>query len=172
MCPVEVPDYASEHNAKRALHMNTHALTFDADLAADAQAYADGCPTGHGTAASRDYQGENLYWAGASWDGTGVAAGPVVSYENAINSWYGEIADYLWPAASGATKTNGGVIGHFTQVVWRSTTKVGCGANSKCSNMFGDGWANNVVVCRYDPAGNLEGSFFDMVGNLISSVAK
>lgn len=41
--------------------------------------------------------------------------------------------------------------GHWTQVVWKSTTAVGCGA-ARCS--FG-----SFVVCRYSPPGNVMGQF-------------
>jgi len=44
--------------------------------------------------------------------------------------------------------------GHFTQVVWRNTTSVGCGRKA-CNEL------NNTpgfyVVCEYWPAGNVEG---------------
>lgn len=36
--------------------------------------------------------------------------------------------------------------GHFTQLVWRNTTSVGCGR----TNCQGQGW---LVVCEYNPAG-------------------
>lgn len=39
--------------------------------------------------------------------------------------------------------------GHFSQLVWKSTTKLGC-AWAHCS--FGD-----YVACEYDPAGNVDG---------------
>lgn len=37
--------------------------------------------------------------------------------------------------------------GHFTQEVWKSTTKVGCAVQS-CSNLGGF-----FAVCNYNPAG-------------------
>jgi hypothetical protein len=38
--------------------------------------------------------------------------------------------------------------GHFTQVVWRATTHVGCGTAS-CTGLV-------LWVCNYDPPGNVE----------------
>ena len=141
------PEYVADHNSFRDLHENTHQLAYNASLAADAQAYADSCATGHPDANTpAQFQlngnGENIYWAGTSQG----AMGPDVEWEGAISSWYSEIKDYLWPATYGAPRKKG-VIGHFTQVVWKATTQVGCGINRNCNNMW-SGWYNTVVICR------------------------
>jgi hypothetical protein len=41
--------------------------------------------------------------------------------------------------------------GHFTQVVWRQTTQLGCGV-STCRGM-------DIWVCEYDPPGNVQGHY-------------
>ena len=53
------------------------------------------------------------------------------------------------------------------QVVWSDTKKIGCGGYSGCTNKFGSGWNNNVIVCRYDPPGNWQGKYFKKVGKLL-----
>lgn len=50
--------------------------------------------------------------------------------------------------------------GHFTQVVWKTSSKLGC-AYSKCD--FG-----TYVVCKYGPPGNWRGQYKDKVGRLIN----
>ncbi len=40
-------------------------------------------------------------------------------------------------------------VGHFTQMIWRNTTKVGCAIASSHSD--------DILVCRYSPPGNREG---------------
>jgi uncharacterized protein YkwD len=162
----QAPSYVDAHNAKRVLHCDTPSLVWSAQLEAEAQAYADTCPTGHASFSDRDSAGENLYYKGYM----GAYFSPSVSdsYTEAVQSWYDEISSYDF--ATGASK-DGGVIGHFTQVVWKETTEVGCGVKLDCSNMFGGGWTNSAVVCRYKPAGNWVGEFTKNVGPLASSGA-
>jgi hypothetical protein len=40
-------------------------------------------------------------------------------------------------------------VGHYTQVIWRTTTHVGCGVAT--------GNGNVVMVGRYSPPGNVDG---------------
>ena len=58
---------------------------------------------------------------------------------------YDEIKDYNW----GTRKSNGGVIGHFTQLVWKDVKKVGVGMSRLRGRKGG-----LFVVARYDMAGN------------------
>jgi hypothetical protein len=41
--------------------------------------------------------------------------------------------------------------GHFTQIIWKSTTKVGC---ARCGGK-GSKWYETYVVCDYMPPGNI-----------------
>ena len=60
----------------------------------------------------------------------------------ATKQWYDEIKDYNFSKSKSSGKT-----GHFTQVVWKSTTKLGCAA--------GVGKGKSFVVCHYcDTPGN------------------
>ncbi len=43
--------------------------------------------------------------------------------------------------------------GHFTQIVWKSTKKVGC---ARCGGK-GSKWYETYVVCDYSPSGNIVG---------------
>ena len=175
-CVHQDPAYIGMHNAKRHLHKNTPDVIFDEDLAREAQAYAELCPTGHnqhGVDLQAIGQGENLHW---SW--TSAAHGPEVHYQTAINDWYEEIKDYKWPTDYGDFHTDGETVGHFTQLVWQNTFKVGCGSYTRqvdasdppedvageegCSNLVtGRGGRSNAIVCRYTNAGNFKNNYAD-----------
>jgi len=124
------------HNRVRANHCAAP-LAWSPALAAEATAWARSlaqrnCAFEH----SSTPHGENL--AG----GTASALGP----DEVVAMWADEVAayDFAQPGFGMAT-------GHFTQVVWKGTTHVGCGA-AMCNGM--SRW-----VCNYDPAGNVEGDF-------------
>ena len=60
---------------------------------------------------------------------------------------YNELNDYSY----GTTKTtNGKAIGHFTQVVWKASVRIGVGLASVNSG----GFTNTYIVARYAPQGN------------------
>lgn len=72
----------------------------------------------------------------------------------AIDAWANEEKKYDYQSAQFSEAT-----GHFTQLVWEGTTKVGCGA-VKCNTDSAKGW---FFVCEYDPPGNVVGAFRENV---------
>ena len=139
------------HNAKRAKHC-VPALQWDQTLADAALAWAKKCTNTHESQdaanavnANPGQWGENLMNFNPSGSSTDA---------NALqNSWYCEIQwyDFNNPKWAGGKK-NGcdpPVNGHFTQLVWKSTTRVGC-AKQQCPKLGGDYW-----VCKYAPPGNM-----------------
>ena len=55
--------------------------------------------------------------------------------------------------------------GHYTQVVWADTYKVGCGFTAyKASN----GWYDKYYVCNYGPTGNRRGGSMYKTGSACS----
>ena len=135
------PSMLNEHNVKRALHVNTPDLTWSNTLAAYAQAYADNYDCSGVLTHSGGQYGENL---ALGYGTTG-----------AVDGWYDEISDYDYsnPGFSEAA-------GHFTQVVWASSSQVGCGIKS-CGDVWGD-----YVICSYEEAGNVIGEFSENVLSL------
>ena len=74
--------------------------------------------------------------------GENLAAGKDMDAERAVRMWAGEFDNYRYsPNYEFETRS-----GHYSQIVWRKTTNIGCG-RATCGS-------NSVVVCRYSPAGN------------------
>ncbi|KAL5228512.1 hypothetical protein ABZP36_016777 [Zizania latifolia] len=133
-------DYVDLHNAARAA-VGVGPVTWDSSVQAFAENYArqrmGDCRLIHST--NRNNLGENLFWgsAGKSW----TAA-------DAVQSWVGEKNDYNYATNS---CSQGKVCGHYTQVVWRASTRIGC-ARVVCNNNLGV-----FITCNYKPAGNIIG---------------
>lgn len=121
-------------------------LVLDDDLNAQALAYAEElAETGsfeHSTPGSRPNQGENL------WAGTQGA----FSYATMAAGWVDEKQYYIharFPFVSNTGQWQD--VGHYTQIIWRDTTRLGCG--------IATGSGRDYLVCRYSPPGNVSGQF-------------
>lgn len=82
--------------------------------------------------------GENIFW-GSSFR--------FFSPVKASESWYSEIKDYKNQVLN---ERNWYAAGHYTQMVWKTTTSVGMG-KAVCPNDA------IIIVANYDPAGNVMG---------------
>eukprot|EP00756_Hemistasia_phaeocysticola_P015249 Hpha_TRINITY_DN15395_c0_g6::TRINITY_DN15395_c0_g6_i1::g.89760::m.89760 len=60
-------------------------------------------------------------------------------------AWY--LEEYDWDYASSKTKAGGGATGHFTQVVWKGTTHIGC-KMWQCDYQYGK---KVMMACQYGP---------------------
>jgi hypothetical protein len=131
------------HNQARSA-AGVRPVYWDASLAAAADIWAAQLARtgrwGHSPAAVRPGQGENL------WMGTRGA----FSIEQMVGSWAGENR-WFRPGVFPKVSRSGDweQVGHYTQMVWRGTTRVGCAIRSSARNDY--------LVCRYSPAGNVIG---------------
>jgi uncharacterized protein YkwD len=126
----DMPAMLDAHNAVRARHC-VPPMSWSPMLAANAQQWANRCVFNHDR---NNPYGENLAW------GTNLLG------REAFGLWYEEIGQYNYNAPGFAPAT-----GHFTQVIWRDSQQLGCGA-ARCSGEI-------YWVCRYAPAGNVEGGY-------------
>ncbi|PSN75663.1 PR-1-like protein [Corynespora cassiicola Philippines] len=123
------------HNDARA-EVGTADLVWDAALTSDAQAYADTlASSGTLEHSGISDQGENLY----------QGYGDETPLTNAVKSFLDEKSSYGGEAIS---SSNYMTFGHYTQCVWKSTTKVGM-----ASATGGNGAV--FVVARYQEPGNM-----------------
>jgi uncharacterized protein YkwD len=142
--PADQKGITEAHNAARAAVQPTASpaippLTWSPDLAAVAKAYAEKCVFEH----SQGQYGENLY---ATTGGGNPQA--------VVDAWVSEAKDYDYATD---TCASGAMCGHYTQVVWRDSERVGCGmAFCDTGSPWGSGsWEH--WVCEYDPPGNWVG---------------
>jgi len=136
---------ALEIHNKARLDVGVNALQWSDDLAADAALWAKNMARKnrmyHSENDQRNGQGENLYMTTATdTESSGRAA---------AQAWYEEIKDYTYsPIGSG--QNNFGAIGHYTQMIWKTSTHVGMALAVSESGA-------TYVVARYSPPGNFVG---------------
>lgn len=155
---------ASHNDVRAAVNTSTAlpALSWSPAIAEVAQRYADKLAARcafvleHSAPEQRLGYGENL----AAFADKRLAAGLPGSARETVELWASELACYTYgPFASGVnercTAACGmyGGCGHYTQLVWRGTRKVGCGV-AQCQ---ADGELRSFWVCHYDPTGNVLG---------------
>jgi pathogenesis-related protein 1 len=116
------------HNRIRA-SVGLAPLRWDCGIATTAQAWAAKAVAGH-----NEYTpyGENIF----------VAMDGAEKVSTATDRWDSEKAD--WTNKPG-TCAPGKTCTHYTQMVWRSATKIGCGVNRSGP----DKW-KTILVCNYD----------------------
>ncbi len=131
------------HNAERA-QVGSPPLTWDPALAAGAAPWAQYlASTGqfvHSDRKSRPGIKENL-WKGPRG---------VHDVGSMVHLWVSE-KQYFVPGIFPANSRTGNWldVSHYTQLIWPTTQRVGCALSS--------GRGSDFLVCRYSPAGNIDG---------------
>ncbi len=133
------------HNRERAA-IGVPPLRWNPALAADAAKWARHLvQVGHlvhyeEVSDDWDAQGENL------WAGTKGYYGP----ESMVGLWVDEKQNYK-PGPFPANSRTGNLedVGHYTQLIWRSTHQIGCAV--------AHGAEDDFLVCRYAEGGNVVG---------------
>ncbi|MCK9226518.1 MAG: CAP domain-containing protein [Syntrophorhabdaceae bacterium] len=138
----EVRHLLSTHNAARA-EVGASPLVWSDSLALYAQEWADHLASTtirleHRPHSGRWKQkhGENLFMGTAGYYGVADA---VAAWENEKYAYHGQAIDM----------SNFYAFGHYTQLIWKNTKSLGCARAENGGNM--------IVVCNYDPAGNIVG---------------
>ncbi|CAL9706366.1 unnamed protein product [Knipowitschia caucasica] len=113
-------------------------MSWDDEAMTTAQAWVDKCKRRHGPPSSRLYNGtkyelgENLFFSSSA-----------KSWRSVITAWHNEVEHFTYPNISAKGKATG----HYTQVIWNSSYKVGCGM-TKCPGNI------HFYGCQYYRAGN------------------
>ena len=137
------------HNHWRSA-VNVPELHWSSKLADMAQRHADtlknakACQPIHSQASN---VGENVFWASPMQYSDGFSEIQQLTPAQIVDDWASEKKDFHYFSNSCAM---GKQCGHYTQIVWKSTTEVGCG-KAYCPDN------SQVWVCNYAPAGNYVG---------------
>jgi uncharacterized protein YkwD len=135
--PNSTAELLAAHNAYRA-NLGLPPLRWSDQLAATAQQWAEHlAEIGQ---LEHSGPGQNLV----------MAASGTQSLTQLVDLWGSEQADFTngdFPDIS--TTGNWTDAGHYSQMVWKATTEVGCGV--------ADDYGLEVLVCDYDPPGNVMG---------------
>jgi uncharacterized protein YkwD len=117
-------------------------LEWSKELAANAKSWAEHLAEINAIdhSESNGEYGENI------WSGTKG----YFSWEDMVNTW-GKEKQYFIPnrAIPNACQGSWQQCGHYTQLIWQETKKVGCGLASNSQREF--------LVCQYNPPGNVQG---------------
>ncbi|XWV25063.1 putative peptidase inhibitor 15-like isoform X2 [Tupanvirus deep ocean] len=144
----QAQQFVSAHNNYRnntdPRATNMQPIQWANDLATSASNWAAQCKWEHSRTPN---VGENLYASSIRTSNTNT-----YNPTDAVNSWGNEKLNYNYDTNSCAP---GEVCGHYTQVVWADSNKVGC-AVQDCPSISGIPWSNGgtMVVCQYSPPGN------------------
>uniref|UniRef100_A0A3P8UW95 Cysteine-rich venom protein-like n=1 Tax=Cynoglossus semilaevis TaxID=244447 RepID=A0A3P8UW95_CYNSE len=110
-------------------------MSYSKEVGHSAQSWVNRCLLKHGPVMSRminGYQmGENLFYSSY-----------YLSWTDVIKAWHSEVEHYKFPIGS----INGQPTGHYTQMVWKGSYKIGCGVKL-CGEVF-------LYGCQYYRAGN------------------
>ncbi len=142
----DVQQFLDHHNQARR-ELNIESLTWNEELAAYAQEWADYLANKKKCRLIHRYQlkknepgyGENIYWGSSAQYFTPLDAS--ISWYNEKDKFNGK--KITW---EGLPKT-----GHYTQMIWSSTREIGAGKAICPSGAI-------IIVANYNPAGNIIGS--------------
>ncbi|KAG9336919.1 hypothetical protein JZ751_030032 [Albula glossodonta] len=130
---------------------NMEYMVWDDDLEQSATSWAEECMWEHGPQDLLMSIGQNL----------AVHWGRYRSPAYHVQAWYDEVKDYTYPYPDECNpwcpdRCSGPMCTHYTQLVWATTTRVGCAVHV-CPKMdvWGEIWENAAyLVCNYSPKGN------------------
>ncbi|PIO56249.1 SCP-like protein, partial [Teladorsagia circumcincta] len=114
---------------------------YDCAIEENTMEYLKKCNFAHSPREERPGLGQNIWeFSDNNYDKSAAAA-------RAMNDWFAELAQHGVPGDNILSDKVLYKIGHYSQMVWQSSYRLGCGVHS-CPHMM-------FVACEYGPAGNI-----------------
>src|SRR5262245_15767599 len=154
LTPDVINAFVAAHNAARSGPLNPAPspalppVSWDAILADSVYNYALRCTGSNGLLNHNDNRSTDYQALGGSgYVGENIfgSSGRTVTPDDAVTLWMSEASSYNYASNTGSA-------GHYTQVVWRDSVRIGC-AIVDCSALT----YHNTVICDYAPGGNING---------------
>ena len=166
------------HNFYRARH-NAPRMSLDSSLNAAAQSYAEKLASQGTLVHSSNGDGENLGiqcgsqpisqttdWYVLELIKWSINSCPRFIVQKIYANIYSEFLLHIrynenkYYDYYNGVSTTGDDIGHFTQVVWKGSSRLGVGKARGWAYIQGQWWDNcDFIVARYSPAGNVKGRY-------------
>jgi hypothetical protein len=148
---------ANGQQANQPPAANMIKMIWDNEAADIAQLWVDQCLFSHDL--RRDtvltggvqWNGQNMYWAFGS---------STLNVGGAVNLWYNEVTKFNATAQLNPFVFTSGT-GHYSQVVWARSARVGCGFIFQNNQQ--------IFACNYAPAGNVQRSVMYITGTACSA---
>jgi pathogenesis-related protein 1 len=150
-----IDEFVSAHNQARSGPLDPTPspalppVAWDAVLADSAYNYLSRCQSSDGNMVDHNANRTPDYAAlgGSGYVGENIYAmqGGAATPTNAVKLWMSEASSYDYAANTGSA-------GHYTQVVWRASVRIGCAIVSCPSLKY-----SNSILCDYSPGGNMNG---------------
>jgi len=150
-----IDEFVTAHNNARGGTLNPPPapalppVSWDPILADSAYNYLAKCKSSDGNMVAHNANRSSDYVAlgGTGYVGENIYAmqGAAAKPSAAVNMWMGEASSYDYA-------TNSGNAGHYTQVVWRASVRIGCAIVTCPSVKY-----SNTILCDYAPGGNMSG---------------
>uniref|UniRef100_UPI00398ECD6C GLIPR1-like protein 1 n=1 Tax=Pristiophorus japonicus TaxID=55135 RepID=UPI00398ECD6C len=167
--PAFIQSCLDQHNAARSEvdppATNMMGMTWDEALAKSARAWGKNCIFKHNPSLQQKGAvhptffpiGENIFISSGGF-----------SAKQAIKRWIAEMSYYDYSTNKCKPQQ---MCGHYTQVVWANSYKVGCAVSDCPNGIKGSGLRGPsiIFVCDYAPAGNYIGAFPYKMGESCSA---
>jgi len=150
-----ISEFVSAHNNARSGALNPPPspalppVSWDPILADSAYNYLVKCQSAAGSLVDHNANRSSDYVAlgGSGYVGENIYAmqGAAATPTAAVALWMGEASSYDYA-------TNSGNAGHYTQVVWRASVRIGCAIVTCPAVKY-----SNTILCDYSPGGNISG---------------